>query len=128
MVVDHYIKYGKKYYEANKEKEAERGKTYYAANKDHVVARTISTNRFRRYGLTNEQLEEMTKQQQGLCAICKSPPKEGRRLDVDHNHITKEVRGLLCNNCNRGIGHLQENPEILSKAIAYLTGTGICGS
>ena len=61
----------------------------------------------------------------GECEIC------GRmqdRLDVDHDHsccpparsCVKCRRGFLCNNCNRGIGHLQDDPEILAKALNYL--------
>ena len=44
----------------------------------------------------------------------------GRRLSVDHNHVTSKVRGLLCNNCNRGIGNFKDKKELLLKAISYL--------
>ncbi len=43
-----------------------------------------------------------------------------KAFDVDHCHITKTVRGLLCNNCNRGLGHFQDDTENLQKAIKYL--------
>jgi len=41
-------------------------------------------------------------------------------LSVDHNHLTGEIRGLLCQRCNQGLGSFLENPEILNKAILYL--------
>jgi len=54
----------------------------------------------RRYGITPEQYEMMLERQGGGCAICHRPPKH-RRLDVDHDHATKVVRGLLCFTCNK---------------------------
>ena len=64
---------------------------------------------------------ELFKNQGGVCAICKNP-ENGRykHLSVDHCHTTLQIRGLLCNNCNRGIGLLQDNKEILKNAIEYL--------
>lgn len=59
--------------------------------------------------------------QGGVCAICQSP-ENGRyaHLSVDHNHDTGKIRGLLCNNCNRGIGLLRDNPELIRKAAQYV--------
>lgn len=61
----------------------------------------------------------MLEEQGGVCALC-AKPEAGRSLAIDHNHITGEVRRLLCNNCNRGIGHMQDNPDLLRRAAAYL--------
>lgn len=60
-------------------------------------------------------------EQKGVCAICASP-ENGRykHLSVDHNHETGIIRGLLCNNCNRGIGLLRDNAELLRKAASYV--------
>jgi hypothetical protein len=59
--------------------------------------------------------------QKGVCAICSSP-ENGRykHLSIDHNHETGKIRGLLCNNCNRGIGLLRDNAELLRKAAMYV--------
>jgi len=54
------------------------------------------------YGISIEQYEEMLDKQNGLCAICKTPPQT-KRLAVDHDHDTGEVRGLLCHRCNRAV-------------------------
>lgn len=119
-IENHYKKYGKKYYESHKEREALRGKEYYLQNKEKVIKRTSARSLKYRYGLTPEDLLHMHELQNGVCAICFSLPKEGRNLDVDHCHETGKIRGLLCNNCNRGLGHLQDSKEILEKAISYL--------
>ena len=75
----------------------------------------------RKYGISLEDYNQMFSMQQGCCAICGVHQSEQEhRLHVDHDHATGRVRGLLCNNCNRGIGHLKDSPDILHSAIAYL--------
>lgn len=71
-----------------------------------------------RYKMTLEQFGQMVLGQEGQCAICERVPN---RLFVDHNHTTKEVRGLLCHHCNVGISLLRENPRIFQKALDYLS-------
>ncbi len=79
------------------------------------------TNLFRLYGVTPEQFNKLYVEQEGCCAICGTHQSEFKRaLSVDHNHKTKVIRGLLCNNCNMAIGKLQENPILLRKAADYL--------
>ena len=78
---------------------------------------TLAAKHKDRYGLTTEQIKEMKKEGCALCGTTKN-------LHVDHNHNTGEVRGILCTNCNRGIGHLQDSPDLLRKAIAYLESKG----
>lgn len=81
----------------------------------------------RLYGLSMWDYHEMLRNQDGVCAICGNPegaidPRTGEPnyLSVDHNHETGEVRGLLCNNCNNGLGRFRDNPNILQAAIEYL--------
>lgn len=68
------------------------------------------------YGLTLEQYQQMKIEQGGKCKICKRIPK---KLMVDHNHATGEVRGLLCHGCNRGIA-IMDNAEYYASAKQYL--------
>ncbi len=74
------------------------------------------------YGITLEEYRKIEADQEGLCKICgKTPDELGEpRLSVDHCHKTQRVRGLLCGNCNRGIGKFRDDPELLRKAIEYL--------
>lgn len=69
------------------------------------------------YDLSIEEYEELYESQSGACAIC---CKELEVLYIDHDHITGDVRGLLCTNCNLGIGNLQDDPTLLRRAAIYL--------
>lgn len=77
------------------------------------------------YGVTLEWYRQKLEEQQNRCAICGREEVmviKGSRvlLAVDHDHATGKVRGLLCTRCNRGMGLLADNKEILMKAISYL--------
>lgn len=72
-----------------------------------------------RYGLDVEGLHLLQAQQGGRCGICRSTGG-GRRLVVDHDHDTGEVRGLLCHSCNLGLGHLRDSELLLRRAADYL--------
>lgn len=69
-----------------------------------------------RYGIEPEDFDRMVAAQNGLCAVCQRKPA----AHVDHDHETGEVRGILCLNCNAGIGQLQDDPEVLRSALDYL--------
>jgi hypothetical protein len=73
-----------------------------------------------RFKLTQEDYDELVKQHNGLCAICRKSCISGKQLAVDHSHTSGEIRGLLCMNCNHGIGKFQDNPDLLRNAIKYL--------
>lgn len=88
------------------------------------------------YGITEEQYAAMFAAQNGYCKIC--PEKLTSRLDdsrpldkgtgrvpnavgrVDHDHATGKIRGLLCSNCNQGLGKFQDDEKILLNAVGYL--------
>lgn len=69
------------------------------------------------YGITPDDFKKLLAKQKGKCAICK---KRKQTLHVDHNHKTGKVRGLLCGNCNRGLGLFFDNKKFLQAAIIYL--------
>jgi hypothetical protein len=67
--------------------------------------------------LFNERLNE----QGDVCAICKTDTPGGKgTFHADHDHETSQPRGVLCHNCNVGLGNLKDSPEILQAAIDYL--------
>lgn len=77
------------------------------------------------YGLSQEELEEMERNQNCVCAICGKQETRTRnglllRLCIDHNAETGQVRGLLCSKCNVGIGMLDHDPVLISAAVNYL--------
>lgn len=74
------------------------------------------------FGLTADEYENLSASQGHVCKICGGIERSRRytRLCVDHCHTTKEIRGLLCNNCNRAIGLLGDSPERLRRAAEYL--------
>jgi hypothetical protein len=79
--------------------------------------------------LTHAQAEQewdrLLLEQGGVCAICKGKqlvyPTKKKSLCIDHCHVSGQVRGLLCDPCNRGIGLLKDSIAIVSSALVYLT-------
>ena len=82
-----------------------------------------SNRRLRRRGATEELYNKLYEVQHGCCAICEEPEEKFSWLCIDHDHSTGQIRGLLCPNCNRGIGLLQDSMSLLYKAAKYLEGT-----
>ncbi len=75
----------------------------------------------RNYGMKLIQYQSLYDSQQGKCALCgKHQDHCKRKLAVDHDHDTKEIRALLCDNCNPGIGYFKNSIEYLELAIKYL--------
>lgn len=70
--------------------------------------------------MTYEKYEEMLKDQDYKCAICSKDHTDSKKLHVDHCHVTGKARGLLCNNCNNGMGKLGDSIERLKNTIKYL--------
>jgi Autographiviridae endonuclease VII len=71
------------------------------------------------WDLSLEKIQELRAEARtGSCAICGL--RTEKPLCIDHNHATNEFRGLLCRNCNQGLGHFRDNPELLRKAAKYL--------
>lgn len=74
------------------------------------------------FGISLEDYNNILKNQDNKCAICRiSANKCPKGLYVDHCHKTGQIRGLLCNNCNTGIGMLQDSSELCDTASRYLS-------
>lgn len=101
---------------------AEYDKQWRAQNPEKWAAINRRAKLKKKYGISTEQYDEMLRRQQGVCAVCGEVNPDGRRLAVDHEHETGQVRGLLCTMCNRGIGSMRDDPERLRAAAAYLEG------
>lgn len=74
------------------------------------------------YGITLSQFNIILTEQNNRCKICGKEFDRNRRksMAIDHCHTTNKVKGILCTNCNCGIGHFKDNIESLQKAILYL--------
>ena len=69
-----------------------------------------------RYGIRSETVRDLRERQMDLCGICRKPGPS----HVDHSHWTSRVRGLLCFNCNQGLGRFEDDVQALRRAIDYL--------
>lgn len=76
----------------------------------------------KKFGVTLKETEQLLAKQGGLCAICRRPINDSRGFSphVDHDHITGEVRGILCFNCNVGMGAFGDDADRLRAAAEYL--------
>jgi hypothetical protein len=92
------------------------------ANPDACKTRTRSAQLRLYFGITLEDYEYLKTQQSDSCGLCFRDSVEGNRLAVDHDASRgkEAVRGLLCRNCNLGIGAFKDSPAILREAIQYL--------
>jgi hypothetical protein len=86
--------------------------------------RTRILQRANRWGLEWSSIQRAFDAQGQRCAICGEPAVAPDELVVDHNHATGEVRGLLCNGCNRGLGYFNDSPKALRRAATYLRAQG----
>jgi hypothetical protein len=81
------------------------------------------TRTLRAYGLTQADWDALIERQGNRCAVCRTdkPGGRGERWHIDHDHVTGRTRGLLCHQCNVGIGNLRDDPEIIKAAARYVT-------
>src|SRR5882724_4581950 len=74
-----------------------------------------------KYGITTEQYCQLLETQKHKCAICGCQLTAGRNgAQIDHDHITGKIRGILCHKCNKMLGLVQDQPTLLESAIHYL--------
>lgn len=75
---------------------------------------------FRTYGITKAEYDELYEFQGGCCALCTRATGKTKRLSVDHDHVTGEVRGLLCGTCNKILGHARDDAAFFARGLGYL--------
>ena len=81
---------------------------------------SLAHRRPEKYGLTRDELSALLAQHD-VCAICGTDQWGRKGPQVDHDHATGKVRGVLCNNCNQGLGRFADDPTRLRAAAEYLT-------
>lgn len=73
-----------------------------------------------KYGITLTEMQSILAKQGGVCAICGTDYPGVQGWHIDHNHGTGEVRGVLCQPCNSGLGQFGDTPDLLDAAADYL--------
>ena len=109
------------YRDKNREATITKQREYYYKNRDAHADRRLQ----RIFDISLADYDNMLEEQGGGCAICgKTPEENGRRLSVDHDHETGEVRGLLCMDCNVSLGRFNDSSERCRQAMLYLRSYG----
>jgi Recombination endonuclease VII len=99
-------------YKKNPEKQRE----WAAANRDKTRGYRLKW----RHGITKPEFDALLAEQDGRCAVCKTGQPVGHGFNVDHDHNTGSIRGILCPLCNTGIGKLGDTAEGVRAAYCYL--------
>ncbi len=113
------------WYKENIEIERLKKKSWRQRNPVKVKQQYRRDNLKKNYGISVKDWNILFAKQNGLCAICSQPEtvllnEKLKRLAIDHCHLTKKVRGLLCAKCNKGLGLFKDRPELLNQAAKYL--------
>lgn len=111
----------RKYRERNRVKIRKGNRRWQLENREQnaTIQKNCSLKRY--YGITLAEYDNLLEKQEYKCAICGTEKTEnGKSFAVDHSHKTGKVRGLLCNKCNIGLGHFNDDNNLLLKAISYL--------
>lgn len=114
---EHILKKAKEYRNTHKEERYMYNKVWVLNNKEKAIDKQLQI----KYGISLAEYNVKKEQQNNCCEICgKHETEFKRRLNVDHNHSTGEVRGLLCSHCNTALGHVREDVDIMLNMIAYI--------
>lgn len=112
--------YHKEYYKKNAARYIAKSRRRYKEKREEIRDERLQAL----YDITLSAYTDMLASQNGACKICKRAPTANQILAVDHCHTTGRVRGLLCNNCNNGLGRFKDNTYLLQSAIDYLNEIG----
>ncbi len=116
--------YARTSYLANREERLEYQRRYREENREQYLATNRDWHLRTKFGINLEEYERCVRDQDGCCAICDEPQTGDRKLAVDHDHETGEVRALLCTRCNVAIGLLRDDPVLAERVAGYLASFG----
>lgn len=115
-----FPRYAKLPVEEKKRRARERAKAWSKAN----PLRGRSTKLMKAFGITHQDYLDLKGESE--CFICGNACPSGRHLAVDHDHSNGVIRGLLCCNCNKGLGSFREDLDLMEKAMQYLRNYKLC--
>lgn len=128
-----YDKWRESTKEERKLKAVENQKAWYQQNKARILLKTSERSKSlsfqtrkgyvikHKYGVDINKYNEMLQECNYQCMICNQLHTEDKPLHIDHCHTTGQIRGLLCNKCNQGLGFFKDSTILLNNAINYLT-------
>ena len=114
------------YYAAHSEQQVRSKRRAHTWAQLNAKQRTLIRRRYdlkRRIGITVEEYDQAFEDQNGRCAICGLTEVGHTKqaiLNADHDHVTRQFRGLLCHRCNMALGLFKDNIDVLARAISYL--------
>lgn len=119
--------YDKKRRQENPEYYSKKAMEWSKANREKVLLSSKKNWYKTKYGITLEEYNQKLESQQYCCAICKQHESNfARKLAVDHNHETGQIRDLLCPKCNLAFGYVNEDITILENMISYVHRHTLC--
>jgi hypothetical protein len=87
----------------------------------YSVCKDCRSSYRRLINIPKKEYDKILESQNNQCAICGTDAKEFKSaLGVDHDYKTNKIRGLLCTNCNMGLGHFKDSLTNLNQALEYL--------
>lgn len=106
----------------NPEKILEASRRYYENNRELHNKRASNNRLARTLGITQEEYDYIMKEHDGKCDICDTTDPGGphKKFNLDHDHATGKIRGVLCRRCNTSIGQFEDSATLLKRAIQYL--------
>lgn len=110
----------RRYVQTHRERHNQNGQRWAKNNPEKYARMRLKSTIKRFYGMTLEEYGALVVISENRCGICSKACPKGRRLPIDHDHSTREVRGLLCPQCNTLLSKVEECPDWLVKAQAYL--------
>jgi hypothetical protein len=99
-----------RYYHNHPEKVKEQNRRYEAEHKERMIELRRLGQLRRKYGITSEEFNSLASKQNGACAVCKTSFRV-TKPNVDHDHVTGRVRGLLCDGCNWAVGAFESRRD-----------------
>ena len=106
--------------EQNRLKALEVSKQWYLKNPERHRVASLKSHLKKKYNMTIEEFEALKKEQGNRCLICKKVFILSSQTHIDHDHLTKEVRGILCTRCNFIVGMVEKESDIVMKAVKYV--------
>ena len=102
----------RQWYASNPQKEKDRIEAWHSSHPGYLIKK--------KYGLSIEQLNAIIQVQDDKCPICQTPLATVGQQCIDHDHVTGFNRGVLCHNCNIGLGMFRDSIDSLLRAVRYL--------